>query len=207
MFSLCKIRSRCKIRGVKCEAACKIRSLSTERRLCPPGLGQDGPWLPVRRLAGCHRPAGRRMRSERSDLLLLSGGAQLCLWRMSCPSRAEARSSSSSGCAFGRGMRSGRVPGCGLEPAPRTLSPRNRVCTFYLSGIRRQAQRTKDPRGASRGHGWKGPWRASQGQRQNKRPPGCKPGADAMQRVDVSPWGHGSSHGPRTPISDVVCGT
>ena len=78
------------------------------------------------------------MRSERSDLLLLSGGAQLCLWRMSCPSRAEARSSSSSGCAFGRGMRSGRVPGCGLEPAPRTLSPRNRVCTFYLSGIFRR---------------------------------------------------------------------
>ena len=154
MFSLCKIRSRCKIRGVKCEAACKIRSLSTERRLCPPGLGQDGPWLPVRRLAGCHRPAGRRMRSERSDLLLLSGGAQLCLWRMSCPSRAEARSSSSSGCAFGRGMRSGRVPGCGLEPAPRTLSPRNRVCTRSAPSSVGPSEGTcpRAPRGAWRLH-------------------------------------------------------
>ena len=116
------------------------------------------------RLAGCHRPAGRRMRSERSDLRLLSGGAQLCLWRMSCPSRAEARSSSSSGCAFvwKRTMRSGRVPGCGLEPAPRTLSPRNRVCTFYLSGIRR-------PSAA------------------DQRPPGCKPGARMERPLACKP--------------------
>ena len=43
------------------------------------------------------------------------------------------------------------ILGRGLEPALRTLSPRDRVCTFFLHGISSRLPQRKDPRGASRG--------------------------------------------------------
>ena len=72
-----------------------------------------------------------------------------------------------------------RAPGCGLELAPRTLSPRNRVSIFYLSGIHpttRPAAADQEPRGATRGHGWKGPWLPSQGHVRNQMTPGVQAG-------------------------------
>ena len=85
-------------------------------------------------------------------------------------------------------MLSGRVPGCGLEPAPRTLSPHNRLCTFYFFGIHRPGAADQRPPGARRGHGWKGPWRASRAKTKYKTPRVQAGGADAMQRFDVSQW-------------------
>ena len=137
-----------------------------------PGEGANGHRVHPRRVRPTFSSADPE-RSPRSTIRLLalrSGGARL-----------KHLALLAAGCT-------GKRAGCRLEPAPGTLSPRDRVCTFFLFGIRPfhhhttgPAEADQDPRGASRGHGRKDPWRASQGQRRAKTPGVQARGTDAMR--------------------------
>ena len=167
-----------------------------------PGEGANGHRVHPRRVRPTFSSADPE-RSPRSTIRLLalrSGGARL-----------KHLALLAAGCT-------GKRAGCRLEPAPGTLSPRDRVCTSSCScstveepsssttGGGHHSGTAKDPRGASRGHTRKRPRDASRGK--DRRPPGCKPGAVLMRPSNDQrrpSLGHGLRHGPASR-SRVWCG-
>ena len=77
-----------------------------------------------------------------------------------------------------------RAPGCGLELAPRTLSPRNRVSIFYISGIHpttRPAAADQEPGVQPGGTDGKAPGFQARGVRNQ-----MTPGVQAGDRCDAA---------------------